>query len=149
MAGAVVHPQRAVAQLERAAVGSGRVTVGAPAPGAEAARRPRAAPCARPRGCRGAASARSAKASSSSVLGAVARQPGREQVERGDLGARSGAARIVDQAEVVDVLVGDDDQLEVLDAPPVRARARCSSSSSALPEFGPASTSVSGSSSIR
>jgi hypothetical protein len=49
---------------------------------------------------------------------------------------------------VVHVLVGDDDALEVLD-PAAGSRNACSSSSSALPEFGPASTSVSGSSSIR
>ena len=55
----------------------------------------------------------------------------------------------LDQAEVVDVLVGDDDQLEVVDRVAALARARAVSSSSALPEFGPVSTSVSGSSSIR
>ena len=55
----------------------------------------------------------------------------------------------LDQAEVVDVLVGDDDQLEVLDRVAARGRAAALSSSSALPELGPVSTRVSGSSSIR
>ena len=54
----------------------------------------------------------------------------------------------LDQAEVVDVLVGDDDQLDVVDRVAALAELRCSSSS-ALPEFGPVSTRVSGSSSIR
>ena len=52
----------------------------------------------------------------------------------------------LDQAEVVDVLVGDDDQLEVVDRVAALASWR-SSSSSALPELGPVSTRVSGSSS--
>ena len=54
----------------------------------------------------------------------------------------------LDQAEVVDVLVGDDDQLEVVDRVAALASWLCSSSS-ALPELGPVSTRVSGSSSIR
>ena len=49
----------------------------------------------------------------------VALDVGREHVEGGDLGA--GAAREhVEQPEVVDVLVGDDEQLEVLDRVPAR-----------------------------
>ena len=47
----------------------------------------------------------------------------REQVERADLGAGA-PGEDVDEAEVVDVLVGDDDPLEVLDPPAVRGRAR-------------------------
>jgi hypothetical protein len=50
---------------------------------------------------------------------AVRRQPRREAVERRDLGA--GAPREdVDEPDVVHVLVGDHDQLEVLDAPAER-----------------------------
>ena len=55
----------------------------------------------------------------------------------------------LDQAEVVDVLVGDDDQLEVVDRVAALRPAATVSSSSALPELGPVSTRVSGSSSIR
>ena len=54
------------------------------------------------------------------VLG-VRRQVGREQVERGDLGPRA-PGQDVEQPEVVDVLVGDDEQLEVLDRVTVRVQ---------------------------
>ena len=47
----------------------------------------------------------------------------REQVERRDLGARA-TREDRHEPEVVDVLVGDDDQLEVLDAMPARRPAR-------------------------
>ena len=46
---------------------------------------------------------------------------GREQVQRADLGARA-AREDVDEPEVVDVLVGDDDAPEVLDAVAVRGQ---------------------------
>ena len=55
----------------------------------------------------------------------------------------------LDEAEVVDVLVGEDHELEVIDRVPEVGSSWCSSSSSALPELGPVSTRVSGSSSIR
>ena len=45
----------------------------------------------------------------------------------------------LDQPDVVDVLVGEDDQLEVLDAPAVLGQ-RALQLVSALPEFGPVST---------
>ena len=77
----------------------------------------------------------------------VARQPRREAVQRADLGARAvGEDR--DQADVVDVLVGDDDPLEVLDAAAVLRQRRLERVSE-VAEFGPVSTSVSGSSSTR
>ena len=91
-----------------------------------------------------------ASANSSSALGVavVVARPRREQVERAT-SAPERRARIDDEPEVVHVLVGDDDQLEVLDAVAVRGeralervqrragvRARCRRS-------------VSGSSSIR
>ena len=44
--------------------------------------------------------------------------PRREQIQRGDVGPRS-AGEDRDKPEVVDVLVGDDDQPEILDAAPV------------------------------
>ncbi len=69
------------------------------------------------------------------------------QPERRDLGAGV-LDDDLDQAEVVDVLVGEDDQLEVVDRVAVPASWPCSSSS-ALPELGPVSIRVSGSSSSR
>ena len=78
---------------------------------------------------------------------AVGRQPRRERVERADLGAGA-VGEDLRQPDVVDVLVGDDDPLEVLDRAPVRGQARLQRVSD-VPEFGPESTSVSGSSSTR
>ena len=72
----------------------------------------------------------------------------RQQVERADLGARA-LGEHADQPEVVGVLVGDDDPLEVLDPVAECSRSAASSAVSDSPEFGPTSTSVSGSSSIR
>ena len=72
---------------------------------------------------------------------------GLEDVERADLGVAA-VGEDADQAEVVGVLVGDDDPLEVLDAAP-RAFSAASSATIDIAEFGPTSTSVSGSSSIR
>ena len=66
----------------------------------------------------------------------------------GDLGARA-AREDLEQPEVIHVLMGEHDQLEVLDPVTELAPEPVSSSSSDLPEFGPVSTSVSGSSSIR
>ena len=77
---------------------------------------------------------------------AVVLEVRREAVQRGDLRPRS-AGDDVDQPGVIDVLMGDDQQLEALIAWP--APGWRSSSSRALPEFGPESISVSGSSSIR
>ena len=74
-----------------------------------------------------------------------------DEAARRSIAATSAPERVghdVDQPEVVDVLVGDDDQLEVLDPCP-SASSCCSSSSSALPELGPESIRVSGSSSSR
>ena len=71
-----------------------------------------------------------------------------EQVERADLGAGA-VGDDPDEPEVVGVLVGDDDPLEVLE-PRARARAaRPRARPATRAEFGPTSTSVSGSSSIR
>jgi hypothetical protein len=78
---------------------------------------------------------------------AVGRQPRRQRVERADLGAGA-VGEDLRQPDVVDVLVGDDDPLEVLDAAAVPARP-ASRRVSDVPEFGPQSTSVSGSSSTR
>ena len=92
----------------------------------------------------------SASASSSSRSASLAKSSitGASRSSAHDLGARA-AGEDADQPEVVDVLVGDDDPLEVLDRGARARRSARSSSSSALPEFGPVSTSVSGSSSIR
>ena len=75
---------------------------------------PSAARATRPRGCRGAASAPSANSSSRS---ARSRSCSTQRASRSSAAtsAPERRARIVDQPEVVDVLVGDDDQLEVLD----------------------------------
>ena len=65
----------------------------------------------------------SAKASSASIDLGVARQPRRQRVERAHLGARA-VGEDLHQPDVVDVLVGDDDPLEVLDAPSVLGQRR-------------------------
>ena len=85
----------------------------------------------------------SSRSASSSKFG----EPLGGDAERRDLGAGV-LDQDLDQAEVVDVLVGEDDQLEVVDRVAALAE-RPLSSSSALPELGPVSIRVSGSSSIR
>ena len=78
---------------------------------------------------------------------AEARQVGRELIERRHLRARA-PREDRREAEVVDVLVGDDQQLEVLDRVPARGK-RLFELVQRLAELGPESISVSGSSSIR
>ena len=63
----------------------------------------------------------SANSSSASICSRVVGQPRRERVERRDLGARA-PREDVDEPDVVDVLVGDDDQPEVLDPVPAVAQ---------------------------
>ena len=86
--------------------------------------------------------------SSSAVdAGAEVGQIGGQQVERRDLGAGA-AGEDLEQPQVVHVLVGDDDQLEVLDR--VAERRKCLLELvERLAGVGPVSISVSGSSSIR
>ena len=69
-------------------------------------------------------------------------------VDRRDLGARPRGDDL-DQPEVVDVLVGEDDQLDVLDRVPELAGAGAAARRATCPSSGPVSTRVSGSSSIR
>ncbi len=119
------------------------------APGAEARRHGPQRGRRLRRGCRGAASSARRSASSSSVsLRRKSRSYGASAVERRHLGARApGEDR--GQAEVVHVLVGDDQQLDVLDRVPVggerllelvqrlgRVRARSRSASAASPRSG-------------
>ena len=89
----------------------------------------------------------SASSSSRSASSEKSLDHGREQVERADLGARA-AGEDVDQPEVVDVLVGDDDPPEVLDAAAVLGQ-RALELVERLARVRAVSTSVSGSSSIR
>ena len=69
-------------------------------------------------------------------------------VDRRDLGPRARGDDL-DQPEVVDVLVGQDDQLDVLERVPERRRAGAAARPATCRSSGPVSTSVSGSSSIR
>ena len=102
------------------AVGEPAVDRRAPAPGAERAR---------DRAQRGDHVARDAVAQHQRLgelvvalgIGAELLQHGREQVERDHLGARA-AGEDPEQAHVVDVLVGDDDPLQVLDRVAVLAQ---------------------------
>ena len=73
---------------------------------------------------------------------------GHEHVERADLGAGA-LGDDPDQPEMVGVLVGDDDPLEVLDPVPVLLQGALRAPRASGRSSGPTSTSVSGSSSIR
>ena len=118
--GAVEHLQGAVGEVELRAVGERVRHLGRSAPGAERARH---------RAQRGHDVARDAVAQHQRLgelvvaLGMVREvlDQRREQVERADLRVRA-AGEDVDQAEVVDVLMGDHDPLEVLDAVAVVAQ---------------------------
>ncbi len=121
VAGAVQHAQRAVAQLQRLPRGERAIHLDGAAPRAEA---------------RGDGAQRGDDVGGDPVaehdarreavielgLGAEVAQAAVEALQGGDL--RAGAPREDrGEAEVVDVLVGDDQQLQVLDRVPVRRRA--------------------------
>ena len=135
VARAVLDLERAVAEL---AAPRRRAAAGSPRPA-----RPRRGSCARRCAARVTTSSgmpwrsisAAANSSSRSASSPKFSTNGTTHVDRRDLGARA-LGDDVDQAEVVDVLVGEDDQLEVLDRVAEPASWR-SSSSSALPEFGP------------
>ena len=120
--GAVVHAPRAPGEGQHRAVGQRRADRAARAPGAERARD----------GAQRDDDVLRDPVAQHDRLGEgvvglhdlrVARQPRRQRVERAHLGARA-VGQDLHEADVVDVLVGDDDPLEVLDAPAVLAQRR-------------------------
>ena len=114
VAGPVQGLQGAVAEGDLLAVGAAAASPRRASPSRGSCARRSAARRRPPRGCRCAASARPRSASSRSASSPKLASRSAANVERRDLGAGV-LDDDLDQAEVVDVLVGDDHQLEVVD----------------------------------